>query len=136
MTKWVRRISDNGGRDLGGNHRGDDERFGAGSSFTPQTTFNPSNPSPTNQPSITSPSVAGLASARACFDRYQNTIAAQFQPKINPAVGICQSATVSRDMWQAVVNAAIQCKMPAAAIGELRRAVASSQNTANNSCIN
>ena len=72
---------------------------------------------------------------QTCFDRRQNEIAARFKPRVNAAIGICQQGTVSRDMWQQVLNAAIACNMPEATRAYARSNIAQSQATMRSSCV-
>jgi hypothetical protein len=72
---------------------------------------------------------------QACFDRKQNEIVSRFKPRVDAAVGICQQGTVSRDMWQAVLNAAIACNMPEATRASARSNITQSQNTMRSSCV-
>lgn len=79
---------------------------------------------------------SGMAQGgQACFDRRQNEIVSRFTPRVNAATGICQQGTVSRDMWQEVLNAAIACNMPEATRAYARSNISRSQDTMRNSCV-
>ncbi len=71
---------------------------------------------------------------QACFDRRQNDISARFISRVNAAAGICQQGTVSRDMWQAVLEAAAACNMPEATRSYIRSNFSQSRQTMQNSC--
>jgi hypothetical protein len=72
---------------------------------------------------------------QTCFDRRQNAIVSRFKPRVDAAIGICQQGTVSRDMWQEVLNAAIACNMPEATRAYARSNITQSQNTMRSSCV-
>lgn len=83
-------------------------------------------------PTYSTPSGQG---DQACFDFRQNHIAANFKPRVDAAVGICQQGTVSRDMWKQMLKAAEDCNMPEATKAYARSNIAQSQNTMRNSCV-
>jgi hypothetical protein len=80
-------------------------------------------------------STGAAQGGQACFDRRQNEIVSRFTPRVNAAIGICQQGTVSRDMWQEVLNAAIACNMPEATRAYVRSNITRSQDTMKNSCV-
>jgi hypothetical protein len=77
---------------------------------------------------------AAQASWQSCFNSRQQTIVNKFRPRVNSAVGICAASRVSRDMWQAVEQAARACKAPRATISQANANKRSSQVSMNNSC--
>jgi hypothetical protein len=77
---------------------------------------------------------AAQASWQSCFSSRQQTIVNKFRPRVNSAVGICAASRVSRDMWQAVEQAARACKAPRATISQANANKRSSQVSMNNSC--
>ena len=82
-------------------------------------------------PTYSAPAMQG---DQACFDRRQNEIASRLKPRVDAAAGICQQGTVSRDMWQEILAAAIACDMPEATRAAVRSNIAESQATMRNSC--
>lgn len=131
LAPWASRISNNGGRDPGGS-----PSLGSHGDFPSNQFQTPTFTQPTTTP--TAPAGGGGnggSSAYTCFDREQNAIAARLGPRVEAATGICMQSTVSRDMWQAVTDAAIRCGMSAAAISRFRQNVESSKQSMANSCV-
>lgn len=128
LAPWASRISHNGGRDPGGS-----PSLGSHGDFVSNQSpvAPPARQPATNRP----PRRTGGGAAYTCFDLEQNRIAAQFSPRVAAASGICLQSTVSRDMWQAIVDAASHCGMPADAISTFRQNVESSKRSMNNSCV-
>lgn len=132
LVAWSRRISDNGGYSPGPVADPFARTLTGGS---PTYSPSPRMPTPTYSGPVTPTPGSGGGDPYGCFNAKQNAIAAQFTPRVQQAVGICQSSNVSRDMWQAVMDAAIACKMPQATITQARANVEQSRQAAANSCM-
>jgi hypothetical protein len=79
---------------------------------------------------------AAQASWQSCFNRRQQQIVNRFRPRVSSAHGICAASRVSRDMWQAIEQAARACHAPRAAISQSNANKRSSQVSMSRSCMN